>query len=206
VAAWPDRLEHFLGHYPHVVAGLEAVSTFAAVVVSLSLAALARRANQTKLRARLYVAQLLQQGTDPKNAPEYIALSITNTGILPLRIPFAFFYWKIPFRQSLSLITPLDYFQGADPHLPSRPYPIEIHPRTSQTMYLRTVRVARENFKEMRQGKNRAMRFLSGFMKAKVVTEDGRTFNVKLAKNIRREIKAARTGKSQPPAPPKPRR
>jgi hypothetical protein len=204
VAAWPDRLEHFLGHYPHVVAGLEAVSTFAAVVVSLSLAALARRANQTKLRARLYIAQLIQQGIDRRNPPEYIVLSITNTGILPLRIPFAFFYWKIPFRRSLMLIRPLDSFQGADPHLPSRPYPIEIRPRTSETIYLRTLHFARDNFKEMRQGKNRAMRFLSGFMKAKVTTEDGRTFNLKLSKDIRHEIKAASTGKSQPP--PEPRR
>jgi 2-keto-4-pentenoate hydratase/2-oxohepta-3-ene-1,7-dioic acid hydratase in catechol pathway len=45
MAAWPERLDHFLGHYPHVIAGLEAISTFGAVVVSLSLAFAARRAN-----------------------------------------------------------------------------------------------------------------------------------------------------------------
>jgi hypothetical protein len=49
----------------------------------------------------------------------------------------------------------------------------------------------RENFKQMRQSKTRAERFLSGFMQAKVATEDGRSFKVKLSKDIRREIKSA---------------
>lgn len=204
MAAWPERLEHFLSHYPHVVAGLEAVSTFAAVVVSLSLASLARRANQTRLRARLYVAQLIQQGIDPKNPPQYVALSITNTGMLPLRLSFAFFYWKIPFTRSLMLIKPLDYFPGADPHIPARPYPIEIHPRTSETIYVSTLRTMRKNFKQMRQCKTRARRFLSGLMKAKVATEDGLTFNVKLSNDIRREIKAVRTENPPPAKPQKP--
>jgi hypothetical protein len=50
MAAWPDRLNHFLGHYPHVIAALTAVSTLAAVIVSLCLAFAARRANKPGLR------------------------------------------------------------------------------------------------------------------------------------------------------------
>jgi hypothetical protein len=163
---WLERFDAILGHYPHLVAALEAVSTFGAVVVSLTLAVLAHRGNRTKLRARLYVAQLFHEGIDHTNRPEYIALVITNTGMLPLRIPFAFFYWNVPFKRSVALIMPLDYFAGADPHLAARHYPIEIHPRTSETIYLSTSRAMRENFKQMRQSKTRAERFLSGFMQA----------------------------------------
>jgi hypothetical protein len=47
--AWLHCLDQFLGHYPHIVAGLEAVSTFGVVVVSLCLAFAARRANKPGL-------------------------------------------------------------------------------------------------------------------------------------------------------------
>lgn len=49
MAVWLDCLDQFLGHYPHVIAGLEAVSTFMAVVVALCLAFAARQANKPGL-------------------------------------------------------------------------------------------------------------------------------------------------------------
>jgi hypothetical protein len=50
MAAWPDRLEHFPDHYPRIIAAVEAISTFAAVVVALWLA---RRSETVRLRALL---------------------------------------------------------------------------------------------------------------------------------------------------------
>ena len=52
MAAWPDRLEHFLDHYPRIIAAVEAMSTFAAVVVALCLA---RRSETVRLRALLTI-------------------------------------------------------------------------------------------------------------------------------------------------------
>jgi hypothetical protein len=51
MAGWAERLDQFLGSYPHLIAALEAVSTFAAVLVSLSLAVWSQRANRTQIKA-----------------------------------------------------------------------------------------------------------------------------------------------------------
>jgi hypothetical protein len=55
MAAWPNRLEHFLDHYPRIIAAVEAISTLAAVVVALYLA---RRNETVRLRALLTHAHL----------------------------------------------------------------------------------------------------------------------------------------------------
>lgn len=52
MAALLDRFEHFLDHYPRIIAAVEAISTFAAVVVALWLA---RRGDPVRLRAVLSV-------------------------------------------------------------------------------------------------------------------------------------------------------
>jgi hypothetical protein len=87
---WLQRSEDFLGRYPHIVAALEAVSTFAAVVISLALAGMGQRANRTRLEADCFVGEVQSAGIDPQNPPRYVAISIRNTGLLPLRIPYAF--------------------------------------------------------------------------------------------------------------------
>jgi hypothetical protein len=90
MAAWPDRLEHFLDHYPRIIAAVEAISTFAAVVVALYLA---RRSETVRLRALLSIRLSL---TDPSRL---VILQINNIGARTgaLASP-PFFEWRIPFR------------------------------------------------------------------------------------------------------------
>src|SRR6266478_5239661 len=91
MAAWPDRLEHFLDHYPRIIAAVEAISTFAAVVVALWLA---RRGETVRLRAVLSVGL---STTDPSRL---VILQIDNVGArVGSLAPPPFFEWRIPFRR-----------------------------------------------------------------------------------------------------------
>jgi hypothetical protein len=89
MAAWPDRLEHFLDHYPHIIAAVEAISTFAAVVVALCLAG---RSETVRLRALLSIHL---STTDPS---QIVILRIHNMGVRAGALaPPPFFEWRIPF-------------------------------------------------------------------------------------------------------------
>jgi hypothetical protein len=134
MAAWPERLDHFLGHYPHVIAGLEAISTFGAVAVSLSLAFAARRANNTRLRARVQRSVIVHSSLGAQQ-PTYVTVSITNTGILPARIPLSFFAFRVPLKKTTWMMIVLDSF-ATDPLIPQKKYPVEISPRASQSFLL----------------------------------------------------------------------
>src|SRR5262249_32846397 len=80
--------------------------TLAAVVTSLVLAWNARRADRTQLRAVANLMTIFHPTIDPKTAPEFLTVSITNQGKWPLRIPSTFFYWKVPFKRGVMLIMP----------------------------------------------------------------------------------------------------
>jgi hypothetical protein len=91
MAAWPDRLEHFLDHYPRIIAAVEAISTFAAVVVALWLA---RRGEAVRLRA------LLSIGLSPTDPSQLVIFRIDNIGVRAGALaPPPFFEWRIPFRR-----------------------------------------------------------------------------------------------------------
>jgi hypothetical protein len=91
MAVWPDRLEHFLDHYPRIIAAVEAISTFAAVVVALYLA---RRSETLRLRA------LLSIGLSPTDPTRLVILQISNIGVRAGALaPPPFFEWRIPFRR-----------------------------------------------------------------------------------------------------------
>jgi hypothetical protein len=96
MSEWLEHLDLILGHYPHVVATLEAVSTFAAVVVSLALASAARRANKPRLKAWVDIGTIVHSTIPPESRVRYLTATITNTGITPLRVPVAFFHWQLP--------------------------------------------------------------------------------------------------------------
>ena len=82
------------------MATIEAISTFAAVVVSLSLALAAQMANKTRLKASVSTSIITHSTQKGKNKPTYDVANITNTGIMPLSIPFSFFHWRAPFKRS----------------------------------------------------------------------------------------------------------
>src|SRR5262249_10307588 len=107
-------IEEFFEAHQHTIAAIAAAGTVGAVVTSLWLAWSARRADRTKLRAVANLMTLFHPSIDPKAAPEFLTVSITNQGKWPLRIPTNFFYWKVPFKRGVILImSPLD-LTGSD--------------------------------------------------------------------------------------------
>jgi hypothetical protein len=114
VATWLHDLDDMLGRYPHIISAVETLATLAAVVVSLGLSYVAHRANKTRLTARLFLTVILEDGVPPDQRPEYLTVSITNAGMMPLSIPFAFFFWRLPFRP-WGRIEPT-FTRSRDPH------------------------------------------------------------------------------------------
>jgi hypothetical protein len=105
MAEWPDRLEHFLDHYPRIIAAVEAISTFAAVVVALYLA---RRSETLRLRALLSIGLSL---TDPSRL---VILQINNIGVRAGALaPPPFFEWRVPFRRKRQPETMLSSINAA---------------------------------------------------------------------------------------------
>jgi len=188
-------LEQLSEAHQHTIAALGAVSTFAAVVVSLVLASIAQRSSRTRINARAAVSVIFHATLEGKPKPEYVTVSITNMGLMPVMIPLSFFRWRIPFRSGFWMTNPWDYIQH-DPWVPQRIYPAEIKPRGSATFFISELANFRSTTAEMLQ-EVRHMRWRVRFLSAIVLTEDGKIFKVKLDKPIRRELaKARRTAKA----------
>jgi hypothetical protein len=118
----------------HTIAALGAISTFAAVVVSLLLASIAQRSNRTRIKARARVGVIFHPTLEGKPNPEYVMVTITNVGLMPVMIPLDFFRWIMPFKSGFWLITPWDYSLH-NAWVPQRTYPAEIRPRGSETFF-----------------------------------------------------------------------
>jgi exosortase/archaeosortase len=87
-------IEEFFKAHQYTIQAIAAAGALAAVVVSLALASSARRADRTRLEAVANLMTIFHPTIDPKTAPEFLTVSITNHGKWPLRIPTNFFYWK----------------------------------------------------------------------------------------------------------------
>ena len=75
-------IEAYCQAHQYTISAFGAVSTFAAVVVSLWLAHRADVANRTRLRASFEVATLLHASLPDR--PTFVTVSIVNIGNLPL--------------------------------------------------------------------------------------------------------------------------
>jgi hypothetical protein len=87
-------LEQLSAANQHSIAALGAISTFAAVVVSLVLASIAQRSSRTRINARAAVSVILHSTLEGKPKPKYVTVAITNVGLMPVMIPFSFFIGK----------------------------------------------------------------------------------------------------------------
>jgi hypothetical protein len=114
-----DALEQFLQAHQHIIAAFGAFSAFAAVLVSLGLALIAQRSSQTRIKARVTGGVIMHSTLIGKPKPEYVTVSITNTGNLPALIPLSFFRWKVPFGGGSWIVNPWDY-QQHDQWVPQR--------------------------------------------------------------------------------------
>jgi len=192
MAAWPDRLEQFLDHYPHIIAAVEAISTFAVVVVSLSLALLSQRSSRTRIKAVAKISIIMHSSLIGKPTPTYVVADITNPGIQPVMIPLSFFHWRMPFRRGIWLVTPHDYSK-TDEWVPQQRYPVEIRPRGSHIFYLSEINTFRRGYRENFIGKNFVERCRFHFLRARVVTADDKLFKVKIDRSLRKELRGLRS-------------
>lgn len=190
-----QELEEFFGAHQHTVAALEAVSTFAAVVVALVLSLVSQRANRTRIKASAASTIIMHETIEAPDYPGYVTVDITNNGILPVMIPLNFFHWRVPFKRGVWLVMPMDYSQG-DPWVPQKQYPVEIAPRSSQTFYLSGIDTFRTECRNKFIGDNFIDRCRFRFLRARVRTDDGKLFNVRIDSSLRKEIFDVRRGAS----------
>ena len=187
---WLKFIDDFLGQYAHIVSAIGAISTFAAVVVSLMIALWAQRANRTNLVASIYVADLILEGVAVTKPPQYITVSITNIGTMPLRIPFMFLSCRLPFQwRTAFALSPLDFFKG-DPYIRQRSYPAEIPPRANECFYVGTPDLQKKEAIEIWKKYWWRFYFFRWFVRFRVETEDGYRFQVKMSKEVRRLMAA----------------
>ncbi|MGB6175341.1 MAG: hypothetical protein WBF43_03130 [Methylocella sp.] len=201
------ELEEFCKAHEHTIAALGAISTFLAVIVSLVLAFASRRASRTQVNACALICSIDHPTLDRKNRPKYVRVDVRNTGIMPVMIPFSFFYWRMPFRRSMWIAIPLDFSQ-TDKWVRQKTYPVEIKPRASESFFVSVISRLRCNFRDdIFAGANFLDRCRFYFLSARLVTDDGKIFNVKMGRTLRKELRAllgntvqARNiGTSQPP-------
>jgi hypothetical protein len=72
-----DGFEQFCREHEKTIAFVEAFSTLAAVIVSLSLALLASRANRTRLKAWVDIRRIVHSTIPPETRLTYITATIT---------------------------------------------------------------------------------------------------------------------------------
>ena len=185
------ELEEFFKAHEHTVAALEAVSTFAVVVVSVTLALVAQRANRTKVKAFALMSVMLHSTLEGKPKPTYVTVVIRNAGVMPVMIPFSFFHWKAPLKGGAWTVNPWDYSAG-DEWVPQKRYPVEIRPRGSENFFLAEKSVFRGTMLETFSGATFIERCRFRFLRARVVTDDNKIFNVKLDRTLRKELRALR--------------
>ena len=184
-----EAFEQFCKEHEKTIAFVEAFSTLAAVAISLGLALLARKANKTRIKAWVDVKRIVHT-TIPRDQPlRYIGTTITNTGIMPVRIPFAFFHWQLPYERNASIMVMMLDAYGADPWVPQQTYPVEIPPRASHSFLVSDIETFRREHKEIISNEGLLRRVLRRFMGVTIVTDDGTRFKAKLGKAIRRELR-----------------
>jgi hypothetical protein len=176
-------IEDFFKAHQHTIAAIAAAGTLAAVVTSLALAWSARRADRTRLRASADIVLIFQSPIDGKSVPKFLKVSITNIGKFPLQIQSGFFHWKVPFKNEVMQVPPLDLI--GSPLIPSRHYPSVISPRASANFTIWDVDTFKQEVKRMRGLDTFADRLRFRFIRAFVRTDDGKTFRVKLSPQVR---------------------
>jgi hypothetical protein len=181
-------IEEFCKSHEYTTAAIGAFSTLAAVVVSLALAFLSLRATKTRLRADLAMSIIIHNTLNRNNPPTYLTVSITNIGNMALRVPFSFFRWRLPMGRGVWLVNPLDSY-GTDPLIPRKYYPVELAPRASQTFYVSDVATFKLSVGQMRKGASLIDRVRFRFIKAIILSDDGRTFAAKIRTNVRKHLR-----------------
>jgi hypothetical protein len=187
-----DTIEVFFRAHQYTTAALGVAATFSAVILSLVLALVSQRANRTRIKARASISVILHSTLEGKAKPTHVTVFVRNVGIMPVMIPFSFFHWRVPFGRAGWLVNPWDS-QG-DKWVPKKTYPVEIKPRSSENFFLGEISVFRTELRNMFAGANFLQRLRFRFLRARVLTDDGRMFNVILDRSLRKELRTLCNG------------
>jgi len=151
---------------------------------------LASRAARTRLRATGSLKCFYHPTLDPTKPPTVLAVTVTNTGSMTLRIPAGFFMWKALLKREYMTQPPMEFNQTfpyfailGEPHS----YPVEIAPRASETFYIcEKAGLESEAKRMLRANKSFLDRLRFWFIRALVQTDDGKMFRVKLSREVRK--------------------
>lgn len=169
-------MEEFFKNYQYTFSALGSIGTLFAVTVALYFGYKAATTNKTKLSASIsiynpYVVD--SQGiynTDAKQ--EFLVVTITNTGLLPIEIPIMFCVF-----QSLG-----QNFAGPPLDADKQNYPVKIEPNSSKPFQIMTVEALEKMGSNFSWIKKR-------FIKAVVLTNDGSNKRARLSKDVVKVIK-----------------
>ena len=182
VALENARLYHELKRSQDIIRSadrLSALGTLAAVVTSLVLAYLAWRADRIRLRA--YADAGIFPGSDKHGVTRCLRVTIANVEKSPFRVRDSCFYWRMPFsRHRVQMPIPDSLFFAERER-----YPLLVAPRTSDNIWPTYWGAFEQMVEKMRKAPTFADRIRFRFIKAFVRTDDGYTFRVKIAPEVR---------------------
>jgi hypothetical protein len=181
----------FCREHQFTIAAAGAIGTLLAVLTSIFLAWLGVRANRTKLVATAHIMRVVGGGIGKDERVRYLTVSITNTGVLPLRIEFGFFGWRIPFDRIVYQVVPLDH--TGDQIYPKISYPVEIAPRSSHRACLSDYQTFVSEMQRHRPKLNWWRHALYPYQRAYVWTSDGRRFRARINRDLKKELRRMTT-------------
>lgn len=176
-------MEEFFTDYQHT---FSALGTLFAVMLSLYLAP---EKSKVKLKASMYLAKIFisnNNQVDLQDKPEYLVVSITNKGFLPIRIPFRFFSMTLPFDRIVGEFNPMNFYQK-DPLIPTKTYPVIIAPNQNHQFYVSSSELFYNNVEEY-ISKKKLCNFFIRFLKFQILTEDGSIFDTNTSKHLRNKL------------------
>lgn len=200
-------VEGFFKAYQYTFEALGAIGTLLAVIISLFFGYRSLKTGETNISASVYVSTLVtKEPNESKQTAKgtYITVSITNQGIFPVRIPFYFFAYNSLIRQKgfgYAVVNPLDGF-NVDPYIPKKIYPFIIEPKRNETFFagneselitniVDSFYKSKNNLTKLSIKRYIPLLLYIYFIRIKIRTEDGKLFNAKIDKKLRKEILAA---------------
>ena len=169
-------MEEFFSNYQYTLRCLSTIGTWCAVMLSLYFGYKSATGNKTRLKASidLYNPYTVDSKGHYKTdiSQEFLMVTITNTGLLPIEIPTMFCVF-----QSLG-----QNFSGPPLDADKQNYPVKIEPRSSKPFQIMTVDALTEMVADVSWIKKH-------FFKAIVLTNDGSNKRACLSKEIVEIIK-----------------
>lgn len=169
-------MEEFFKSYQYTFSALSSIGTLCAVLAALYFGYKAANSHKTKLEASIDIYNPYKTDINGKyevdTKKEYLVVTITNIGLLPIEIPIMFCVF-----QSLG-----QNFSGPSLDADKQNYPVRIEPNSSKPFQIMTVESLNQMAAEISWIKRR-------FFKALILTNDGSNKKARLSKDIIKIIK-----------------